>query len=62
MSAPRPAADDRAPVWPIVERRVIMVEQYRFGADTLSLEFPAGVLESGEDLRLRLLPWPRFAA
>ncbi len=29
--------------------RVILVEQYRFGAGILSLEFPAGILEAGED-------------
>ncbi len=28
---------------------VILVEQYRFGAGILSLEFPAGILEPGED-------------
>ncbi len=28
---------------------VIMVEQYRFGAGVLSLEFPAGILEADED-------------
>lgn len=29
--------------------RAILVEQYRFGAGILSLEFPAGTLEEGED-------------
>ncbi len=29
--------------------RIVMVEQYRFGGDILSLEFPAGTLEPGED-------------
>jgi len=29
--------------------RIVMVEQYRFGGDVLSLEFPAGTLERGED-------------
>ncbi|HEX9105971.1 MAG TPA: NUDIX hydrolase, partial [Longimicrobiales bacterium] len=28
---------------------VVMVEQYRFGAGILSLEFPAGILEAGEE-------------
>ncbi len=28
---------------------VILVEQYRFGAGIVSLEFPAGILEPGED-------------
>lgn len=30
------------------DRRLLMVEQYRFGAGVLSLEFPAGTLEPGE--------------
>ncbi len=29
--------------------RVVMVEQYRFGAGIHSLEFPAGILDPGED-------------
>ncbi len=29
--------------------QVILVEQYRFGAGILSLEFPAGILDPGED-------------
>ncbi len=29
--------------------RIVMVEQYRFGGGILSLEFPAGTLEPGED-------------
>ncbi len=29
--------------------RIVLVEQYRFGAGVLSLEFPAGILEPGED-------------
>ena len=29
--------------------RIVMVEQYRFGGDVLSLEFPAGTLDRGED-------------
>ena len=28
--------------------RVVMVEQYRFGSGTMSLEFPAGTLDAGE--------------
>lgn len=30
------------------ERELVMVEQYRYGADRLSLEFAAGALEEGE--------------
>lgn len=29
--------------------RIVMVEQFRFGAGIHSLEFPAGILDSGED-------------
>ncbi len=29
--------------------RIVLVEQYRFGAGLLSLEFPAGILEQGEE-------------
>ncbi len=36
-------------VVPIAEDgRIVMVEQYRFGSATMSLEFPAGTLEPGE--------------
>ncbi len=31
------------------DERVILVRQYRYGSDTLSLELPAGMLEPGED-------------
>ncbi len=44
----------RVPDWVNVvpftaDGQVIMVEQFRFGAGVLSLEFPAGILEAGED-------------
>jgi 8-oxo-dGTP pyrophosphatase MutT (NUDIX family) len=46
-----------APDWAIVipvlenggERRFVMVRQWRHGSETLSLEFPGGVFESGEN-------------
>jgi 8-oxo-dGTP pyrophosphatase MutT (NUDIX family) len=46
-----------APDWAIVipvleqagERRFVMVRQWRHGAETLSLEFPGGVFEKGEE-------------
>ena len=30
-------------------REVVMVEQYRYGIDRMSLEFPAGAIDPGED-------------
>ncbi|MDR2403631.1 MAG: NUDIX hydrolase [Spirochaetaceae bacterium] len=46
-----------APDWAIVipvlekagERRFVMVRQWRHGSETLSLEFPGGVFEKGEE-------------
>ncbi|MDR3146456.1 MAG: NUDIX hydrolase [Treponema sp.] len=46
-----------APDWAIIipvleeagERRFVMVRQWRHGSEALSLEFPGGVFESGED-------------
>lgn len=32
-----------------VDRRVVMVRQYRHGADTVTLEFPGGVVAPGEE-------------
>jgi 8-oxo-dGTP pyrophosphatase MutT (NUDIX family) len=45
----------RAPDWVVAlaspePGKFLMVEQYRFGAHRLSLEFPAGCLEKGEDI------------
>ncbi len=45
----------RAPDWVVAlaspePGKFLMVEQYRFGAHRLSLEFPAGCLEKGEDV------------
>ncbi len=31
------------------DQKVIMVKQYRFGSDTISLEVPGGLVEPGED-------------
>ncbi|OHE84560.1 MAG: NUDIX hydrolase [Verrucomicrobia bacterium RIFCSPLOWO2_12_FULL_64_8] len=43
-----------APDWVLVialtpDRRLVLVRQFRFGADALSLEVPGGVMERGED-------------
>jgi 8-oxo-dGTP pyrophosphatase MutT (NUDIX family) len=34
-----------------VERQVILVRQYRYGADAIDLELPAGTIDDGEDPR-----------
>jgi 8-oxo-dGTP pyrophosphatase MutT (NUDIX family) len=34
-----------------VERQVILVRQYRYGADAIHLELPAGTIDEGEDPR-----------
>lgn len=44
----------RAPDWVNVlalttDRKLILVRQYRFGADDFSLEIPGGMIEQGED-------------
>ena len=31
------------------DRRIVMVEQYRFGLDAVTLEIPGGVVDDGED-------------
>jgi 8-oxo-dGTP pyrophosphatase MutT (NUDIX family) len=33
-----------------VENKILLVQQFRFGSERLSLEFPAGRLENGEDI------------
>jgi len=45
----------RAPDWVVAlaspePGKFLMVEQYRFGSHSLSLEFPAGCLEKGEEI------------
>jgi 8-oxo-dGTP pyrophosphatase MutT (NUDIX family) len=46
-------ANDWAIVVPVIDaadgKRFVMVRQWRHGAQTLSLEFPGGVIEAGED-------------
>ncbi|HTX60482.1 MAG TPA: NUDIX hydrolase [Verrucomicrobiae bacterium] len=38
-------------VFPLTaDDRVVMVRQYRYGADAIALELPAGVIDPGEDL------------
>lgn len=48
-------ASDWATVVPVVEREgrafFLMVRQYRHGSDELSVEFPGGVVDPGEDPR-----------
>jgi 8-oxo-dGTP pyrophosphatase MutT (NUDIX family) len=34
-----------------IERQVILVRQYRYGADAIHLELPAGTIDEGEDPR-----------
>jgi len=42
-------AKDWAIVVPVIGRQFVMVRQWRFGAQDLSLEFPGGVFEPGEN-------------
>ena len=56
-----PKTDNTHPVWvmdaptwvniiPITkEKKVIMIKQYRFGSQEISLEIPGGMVDAGED-------------